>query len=126
MELQDETMTSAVCMFSTPCPLLPQKRCTPHGVQGSRSLIGFLAHWEVPNGLSKDSICLAYYVSLSRPRGLVRLLSHGLPDRDMDIIEGGPPKSITQAFEDFFETIVATKVAWARFRVEMGWPARVD
>ncbi len=79
---------------------------------------GIIAHWKFPKGLSKDSIWFAYYLSLSRPRGLSDLLSHGLPDRD--IIEGHPPKIITKAFEVFFETIVATKVACASYRAEMG------
>ncbi len=81
---------------------------------------GFIAHWKFPKGLSEDR-----YVSLSRPRGFSRLLSHGWPDRD--IIEGCPPNSTTPAFEEFFETkIVATNVACARYRAAMGWPARVD
>ena len=84
---------------------------------------GFIAHWTFPVGLSNESRWLAYYVSLSRPRGFSRLLSHGLPDRD--IIEGGPPENITNAFEEMFpQTIVATKQARARARAEMGWPAR--
>ena len=74
-------------------------------------------------GLSNESRLLAYYASLSRPRGFSRLLSHGLPDRD--IIEGGPPEDITDAFEDLFsQKIAATKRACAHARSEMGWPAR--
>ena len=72
--------------------------------------------------LSKESRWLAYYVSLSRPRGFSRLLSHGLPDRD--VIEV-PPEEITSAFEELFsKKIDATKRACARARAEMGWPAR--
>ena len=68
---------------------------------------------------------LAYYVSLSFPRGFSRLLSHGLPDRS--IIEGGPPESITESFDELFTgKIAATKAASARARAEMGWPARTN
>ena len=76
-----------------------------------------------PAGITKESIWLAYYVSLSRPRSLSKFLSHGLPDRN--IIEGGPPDSIADAFQKMFaEKIAKTKVACAKARAEMGWPAR--
>ena len=73
-----------------------------HGVQGKTGDPGFIAHWTFPVGISVDSKWLGYYVSLSCPRGFSRWLSHGLPDRD--IIEGGPPKNITEAFEELFST----------------------
>ena len=118
-------MESAVSVSRTQCPLLPQKQCTLHGVQGKTADPGFIAHWKFPKGLKKQSVWLAYYVSLSRPRGFSRLLSHGLPDRS--IIEGGPPESITESFDELFtEKIAATKAASARARSEMGWPARTN
>lgn len=118
-----KTMDAAIAVSRTQCPLLPRKQCTLHGVQGKTADPGFIAHWTFPVGLSKESIWLAYYVSLSRPRGFSRLLSHGLPDRD--IIEGGPPEDITSAFEEMFShKIAATKRACARARADMGWPAR--
>ena len=118
-------MDDAVSVCRTQCPLLPQKQCTLHGVQGTTADPGFIAHWKFPKGLPKESIWLAYYVSLSRPRGFARMLSHGLPDRS--IIEGGPPESITTAFEDLFaQKIVSTKCACARARADMGWPSRSD
>ena len=62
---------------------------------------------------------------LSRPRSLSKLLSHGLPDRD--IIEGGPPESIADAFQAVFAARIAeTKIACAQARAQMGWPARGD
>ena len=73
---------------------------TLHGVEGKTADPGFIAHWSFPSGLSKESIWLSYYVSLSRPRSLSKLLSHGLPDRN--IIEGGPPDSIADAFQEMF------------------------
>ena len=69
------------------------------------------------------TIWLSYYVGLSRPRALSKLLSFGEPDRD--IIEGGPPEEIVAAFKEFFEEkIPATKKAAARARKAMGWPTR--
>jgi hypothetical protein len=115
------TMEAAVAVSRTQCPLLPRKQCTLHGVQGKTADPGFIAHWTFPAGLSLKSTWLAYYVTLSRPRGLSRFLSHGLPDRD--IIEGGPPEDITLAFEELFsEKIAKNKRACARARKEMGWP----
>ncbi len=72
--------------------------------------------------MSKVSTWMVYFVNLLRPRGFSRLLSHGLLDRGN--VEGGPPKIITQAFEDLFEKIAGTKVARARSHAETGWPAR--
>ncbi len=70
---------------------------------------------------SKESIWLAYYVSLSRPRSWPCLLCRTMPDRD--IIEGGPPESIAKAFGKLFTTkIQTTNVACARARRGMGWP----
>ena len=46
-----------------------------------------------------------------------------MPDRE--IIEGGPPDSIADAFQKMFAAKIAkTKVACAKARAEMGWPAR--
>ena len=98
---------------------------TLHGVQGKTADPGFIANWKFPKGLKKQSIWLAYYVSLSRPRGFSRLLSHGLPDRS--IIEGGPPGSITESFDELLAgKAAATKAASACARAEMGWPARTN
>ena len=84
---------------------------------------GLIAHWTCPSGLSRKSIWLAHYQILSRPTSLKHLLSFGLPRRD--IIEGGPPEDITEAFDKFFaQTIVQTKAACAKARQEMRWPPR--
>ena len=104
-------------------PLLAQKQCTLHGVHGKTAEPGLIAHWTFPSGLSRKSIWLAYYQILSRPTSLKHLLSFGLPRRD--IIEGGPPEDITEAFEKFFrQKIVQTKAACAKARQEMKWPPR--
>jgi hypothetical protein len=120
---KSKTMEAAVPVSRTQCPLLPMKQCTLHGVQGKTADPGFIAHWTFPKALKTESKWLAYYVSLSRPRGFSRLLSHSLPDRD--IIEGGPPEDITSAFDEMFsKKIAATKRAYAPARAKMGWPAR--
>jgi hypothetical protein len=117
------TNTNTVPVTRSQIPLLPQKQCTLHGVQGKTAEPGFIAHWTFPPKLPTISIWLATYVILSRPTCFDNLLSHGLPDRD--IIEGGPPEEIIEAFDDLFTAkIAATKVACAKAREEMGWPAR--
>ena len=46
-----------------------------------------------------------------------------MPDRD--IIEGGPPESIVDAFQKKFAAkIVKTKLACVQARAQMAWPAR--
>ena len=118
-----KSMEQPVQVWRTQCPLLPRKQCTLHGVQGKTAGPGIIAHWAFPTGLSKESIWLAYYVTMSRPRSFSKLLSHGLPSRD--IIEAGPPKDITQAFTELFDKkIKKTKLACARVRAQMKWPAR--
>ena len=117
------TCKSSVQVSRTQIPLLPRKQCTLHGVQGKTADPGFIVHWTFPPGLTKESKWLAYYVSLSRPRSLSKLLSHGLPERE--IIEGGPPEDIVNAFKELFtDKIASTKIACAEARKEMGWPAR--
>jgi hypothetical protein len=109
----------------TQIPLLPKKQCTLHGVQGKTAEPGFIVHWAFPRNLSKESLWLAYYVSLSRPRSFSKLLSHGLPSRE--VIEAGPPEAITDAFKELFsEKIAATKLACIKARAELGWPKRKE
>ena len=121
---KDPARKGTMHVSRTQVPLLPRKQCTLHSVQGKTADPGFIAHWTWPAGLAKESIWLAYYVSLSRPRSFSKLLSHGLPDRD--IIEGGPPERIADAFQEMFgEKISKTKLACTDARVQMGWPCRV-
>ena len=116
-------MQGPVSVSRTQCPLLPQKQCTLHGVQGKTADPGFIVHWAFSAGLRKESLWLAYYVSLSRPRSFGQLLSHGLPDRS--IIESGPPEQIAKAFDELFaDKIATTKIACAKARQALGWPAR--
>ena len=113
----------AIQVSRTQLPVLPQKQCTLHGVQGKTADPGFIVHWRFPPGLKKETLWLAYYVSLSRPRSFAQLLSHGLPDRS--VIESGPPEEIANAFAEFFANKIAeTKIACADARKDLGWPAR--
>ena len=117
------SLKSPVHVIRSQIPLLPLKQCTLHGVQGKTADPGFIVHWVFPRNLTKESLWLAYYVSLSRPRSFSKLLSHGLPDRD--VIESGPPEAIAGAFKELFEEkIAATKLACLKARQELGWPPR--
>ena len=114
---------SSVQVSRTQIPLLPRKQCTLHGVEGKTADPGFIVHWTFPPGLSKESKWLAHDVSLSRPRSFRKLLSHGLPERE--IIEAGPPEDIVKAFKELFaDKIASTKIACAKVRQELGWPIR--
>ena len=103
--------------------VLPRKQGTLPGVQGKTADPGFIVHWAFPPGLKRESIWLAYYVSLSRPWSFGQLLSRGLPDPN--IIESGPPEQIAKAFDELFaDKIATTKIACAQARQALGWPAR--
>ena len=105
-------------------PLLPYKISTLHGIQGKTADPGLAAHWKFQKNLTPEALWLAHYVILSRPRSLSNLLSFGLPSRK--ILEAGPPKAITEAFERVFgDKIEKTKAACAEARRELGWPARI-
>ena len=113
-----------VAVTRTQIPLLPDKISTLHGIQGKTADPGLAAHWKFPKNLSPEALWLAHYVILSRPRSLANLLSFGLPSRK--ILEAGPPKAITEAFQRVFgDKIEKTKEACAEARRELGWPARV-
>ena len=104
-------------------PLLPRKQSTLHGVQGRTADPGLVAYWRFPKKLSKESLWLAHYVILSRPRGLANLLSLGLPDRA--VLEGGPPASISEAFQRLFaDKIAETNLACQAARRSLKWPPR--
>ena len=94
-------LKTAVQVDRTQIPLLPRKQCTLYGVQGKTADPGFIVHWLFLTNLAAESLWLAYYVSLSRPRSFSKMLSHGLPKRE--IIESGPPEAIASAFKELFE-----------------------
>ena len=113
----------AIAVSRTQLAAPPRKQGTLHGMQGKTADPGFIVHWTFPPRLKKESIWLAYYVSLSRPRSFGQLLSHGLPDRS--IIESGPPEQISKAVDELFaDKIATTKIACAKARQALGWPAR--
>ena len=104
-------------------PLLPRMQSTLHGVQGRTTEPGLVAYWRFPKRLSQESLWLAHYVILSRPRRLSRLLSVGLPDRG--VLEGGPPAAISDAFQGLFaEKIRQTNLACEAARRRLNWPTR--
>ena len=104
-------------------PLLPAKQCTLHGIQGNTADPGIVAHWKFPKRLGVESLWLAHYVILSRPRRLSNLLSFGLPDRQL--LEAGPPPKIQEALERLFsEKIAKTREACVSARAELNWPPR--
>ena len=122
---QPSSCANAIRISRSQIPLLPQKQCTLHGMQGKTADPGFISHWTFPARLSYASKWLATYVSLSRPRRFKNLLCHGLPCRD--IIEAGPPEEISAAFEELFtDKIANTKIACVKARKELGWPARAS
>ena len=122
-KLTPSTCKNSVQVSRTQIPLLPRKQCTLHGVQGKTADPGFIVHWTFPPGLSEESKWLAYYVSLSRPRSFSKLLSHGLPERE--IIEAGPPEDIVKVFKELStDKIASTKIACAKARKELGWLIR--
>ena len=107
--------TKAIQVTRSQIPLLPQKQCTLHGVQGTTADPGFIAHWTFPLRLPHVSQWLPTHVSLSRPRRFKNLLSHGLPSREL--IEGGPPEEIAAALDELFvKKIASTKKACAPAR----------
>ena len=107
----------------TQAPLLPARQGTLHGIQGTIADPGLVAFWRFPPQLSKESLWLAHYVILSRPRRLASLVSHGLPKRE--ILEQGPPESISEAFQRLFgDKIQATKAATETARRKLEWPPR--
>ena len=80
-------------------------------------------HWRYPKRLSKESLWLAHYVSLSRPRGLDKMLSHGLPSRE--VIESEPPEAWLAELDALFEDkIEKTKRDCLKARAALGWRAR--
>ena len=99
--------------------MLPDKISTLHGIQCKTADPGLAAHWKFPKNLSPEALWLTHYVILSRPRSLANLLSFGLPSRK--ILEAGPPKAITEAFQRAFgDKLEKTKEACAEARRELG------
>ena len=75
-------------------------------------------HWQYLRLLSNEAKWLACYVSLSRPKSLQQLLSHGLPSRDL--IEGGPPEAFHAALDELFQKKIAkTKIDMANARTAL-------
>ena len=54
----------SIAVARTQLTVLPRNQGTLHGVQGKTADPGFIVHWTFPPGLKKESMWLAYYVSL--------------------------------------------------------------
>ena len=79
----------------------------------------------MPKRADGDIKWLIVYVMLSRVRSLSRLRSIGLSSNIRKIIEGGPPEEIAKALKQLCaDKIESNKVACAKTREAMGWPAR--
>ena len=57
---------NAVSVTRTQIPLLPQKQCTFHGIQGKTADPGFIAHWQFPAGV-EGAVPLARMLRVSVP-----------------------------------------------------------
>ena len=64
---------------------------------------GMVTHWQLPSTLVTDVRWLIVYVALSRVRTLSQLKSIGLTASLREIIEGGPPESLLQSFNQLFQ-----------------------
>ena len=118
-----ENYTRPLHVKRTQLPLLPQRQSTLHGIQGATADPGLVAYWRFPLKLSKELLWLAHYVILSRPRRQASFISHGLPKRE--ILEQGPPESMSEAFQRLFgDKIQATNAASEVARRKLKWPPR--
>ena len=105
-KFKPKSYKTAVDIVRTQIPLLPRNQVTLHGMQGKTADPGYIAHWSFPQNLKPAQLWLAHYVHLSRPRSFETLLCHGLPCRK--VIQGGPPKRITDAFDVLFKNKIAS------------------
>ena len=91
-------------------------------MQGMTAELGLVAHWTFPPRLDYDIKWLICYVILSRVPSLPQLMSIGLSDKIRDIIEGGPPDNLVQAFNTLFQDKAEQTLAAAlEARRMLGW-----
>ena len=91
-------------------------------MQGMTAKPGLVAHWTLPPRLDYDIKWLICYVILSRVPSLPQLMSIGLSDKIREIIEGGPPDTLVQAFTTLFEHKAEQTLAAAlEARRRLGW-----
>ena len=122
-QFKSPTRKQSINIRRTQIPVQPSRQTTLHGIQGKTADPGYVAHWSFPPSLDKESIWLAHYMQLSRPRSLATLLSHGKPQRE--VIEGGPPRRVTDELNRLFAAkIEATNFAADNARKELQWPER--
>ena len=91
-------------------PLMPVEAVPLYSMQGTTADPGLVAYWMFPLRCTKTIQWLIVYVTLSRPRSLSQLKSVNLTKKIREIIEGGPPDDLVQAFRGLFaEKIEATR-----------------
>ena len=101
---KDAVLNETLCIERTQLPIYPEKACSLYTLQGATTDPGMIAHLDMPRRADDDMKWLIVYVMLSRVRSLDRLKITGMgtkkaADRIRSIIEGGPPKMITDVFE---------------------------
>ena len=103
-------------------PLGPARVLPLYSMQGMTAEPGLVAHWTFPPRLDYDIKWLICYVILSRVPSLPQLMSIGLSDKIREIIEGGPPDNLVQAFNTLFQDKAEQTLAAAlEARRRLGW-----
>ena len=103
-------------------PIIYEKACALYSLQGVTA-DGLIAHLQMPSKATSDIQYLIVYVMLSRVRSLQTLRTVGLTEKIFEIIETGPPKELTDAFDSLFaEKARETKSKAQEARAALGWP----
>ena len=124
---KDEVLNATLPVDRTQLPLVPEKACSLYTLQGATTDPGLIAHLDMPNRADEDMKWLIIYVMLSRVRSLACLKTTGMSTekarkRFRKIIEGGPPKIITEVFETHFRaTVIRTKKSAKEAKATLGW-----
>ena len=79
--------------------MAPADAHTLYSLQGTTADPGLIFHWNMPKTLPKLLKWLAIYVALSRVRSLDNLVSVHLTTAAREVIEGGPPEELREAFQ---------------------------
>lgn len=103
-------------------PIIYEKACALYSLQGVTA-DGLIAHLQMPSKATLDIQYLIVYVMLSRVRSLQTLRTVGLTEKIFQIIESGPPKELTDAFDSLFaDKARETKSKAQEARAGLGWP----
>lgn len=103
--------------------MTPADAHTLYSLQGTTADPGLIFHWNMPKTLPKLLRWLAIYVALSRVRSLDNLVSVQLTTAAREVIEGGPPEELREAFQRMLgDKEEATQIAAEAARRALGWP----